>query len=511
MKYLIHTIFFAGLLLAAACKKDKGNYSYHDYFAPVVDTTGIGGPRYIEPGSRLRIEPAVSYGSGDTSVLSYQWILYPYVVGSPSTPPPVKTIGTSRKLDAPISEKVGEYRAELIVTDTVSRMKVNTIFTVVVSAGIEYGFAVLHSSEDGSDVDFITTSNAVPVPGIQPRRIRNMYSEIIGSKFTKDARFIAQDRKTSSTQNWLLIGGAGHMTRVSGADFSLLRQDADFFRRPGEPIDPQAEMLMNNSYNALINNGRLHLYTSSYDADALFGASNDGDYELAPYLAYMSHYSFFAAVYDEKYGKFIRPSSAYGAMMDFNPPTVNSANPPQPFNLRNIGKTMLFMDRGFSNNTHAFFSDRAGNGKWLYVINFNKADDSAMAVSKHDMTALPEIGDARFFQASEQGYVDLYATDRAIYAYDYQGANTASLSYNAFPAGETITCMRIYKPRPNYNLTTVEGRILYVATWDGHEGRLYELALNPLSGQIDPAPLNTFSGFGKIVDMTAKARGSGTY
>ncbi|WEK35631.1 MAG: PKD-like family lipoprotein [Candidatus Pseudobacter hemicellulosilyticus] len=512
MKFHLQHILLAGglLILAAACKKDKGNYSYHDYFAPVVDTAGIGGPRYIEPKSYLVIEPPVSYASGDTGVLRYQWIFYPYITGSGSNNIPVRTIGSSRQLNALIEDKVGEYRAELIVTDTSNQMKVNMIFPVVVSAGIEYGFVVLHSKDDGSDVDFITTGNNAPIAGIVPRHIRNMYSEVAGGKFTKDARFIVQDRRTGANQNWLLIGGAAHLSRMSGRDFSLMRQDAAFFRRPNEVIDPQAQILMTNGYNALINHGKLQMYSTTYDEDALFGEPNDGDYELAPYLSFNTTYALFAAVYDEKYGKFIRPSVLYGPMGDFKPPSVNPATP-QAFDLRNIGKTMLYMDAAFNGHTHAFFKDRSGDGRWLYVVNFNKADDSAMAVMKKDMSALPEIGNALFFQASEQGYIDLYATDRKIYAYDYQGTNTASVVYDGLPAGETITKMKIYKPRPADNLSAVTGRLLYVATWNGTEGKLYEFSLNPLSGQVGTTPLNTYTGFGKIVDMNAKARGAGTY
>jgi len=505
-RYILPSLL--SLLVLSACKKDLGDYDYTTVGMPVIDTAGIGNPYYIERYASLEIDPVIHYDGGDMKALHYQWLLYPNVTGSYSGTIPIKTISTEKTLNVPIIEKVGEYRVELIATDTTNQLKANMVFSVVVSVGIEYGIMVLHTEQDSSDVDFITTANAVPVAGITPKHIRHMFSASTGSRIAGAPRFIAQERRSQTTQNWIMAGSAGHMARLSGSDFSLMREDKALFRRSDAVINPQAFMLLSNGYSALINDGRLHLYTTVYETDALFSASVPGDYELAPYLAMGSYYSVVAGVYDQKHGKFVHPASLVGSMIDFVAPP-DTAHP--PFDLRNIGKDLLYMDRGFSNYTHAFFKDKTGGGYWLYIINFNTADNGKLAISANDMSTLPDIGTAKFFQASEQGYVDLYATDRKIYAYNYQGTNTATLAFDGLPAGETITCMKIYKPNPNYNLSTVTGWILYVGTWDGQKGKVYELQLNALSGQINATPLNVFEGFGKVADISSKSRGSGTY
>ncbi|MVT08593.1 PKD-like family lipoprotein [Chitinophaga tropicalis] len=499
----------AALTLGSSCKKDLGNYDYKTVGMPVIDTSGIGNPYYIERYSNLQIDPAIRYDGGDTKALKYQWLLYPYVVGSVSTPIEVKTISTQKTLDIPVIEKVGEYRVEMIATDTTNQLKVNMVFTVVVSVGIEYGVLVLHSQADSADVDFITTANAVPVAGITPKWLKNIYSSSTGSRMSGTPRFIGQERRSNTIQNWLMIGSSEHIARMNGTDFSLIREDRSMFRRADAVMDPQTFMLMGSGYSALINNKKLHVYTTTYEVDALFSAPVPGDYELAPYLAYGTSSSFVAAVYDQKYGKFIRPASITGSMIDFQAPAAGTT---PAFDLRNIGKDMLYMDRGFTSYTHAFFKDRTGSGHWLYIANFNTfTDDGRLAISAKDMSTLPEIASAKFFQSSELGYMDLYATDRTIYAYDYQGTNTASVAFNGFPAGETITCMKIYKPRPNFNLSAVDGTILYVGTWNGTQGKVYELSLNGISGAIGATPLNVFEGLGRITDISAKARGAGTY
>lgn len=492
------------LLLLNACKKDLGNYSYTDVPLPVIDTAGIGGPRFVERYSILDINPSINYQNA--GALKYTWSMHQQVSGSSTPTKPSRLLSTSHHLSAAITETVGEYVLELLVTDTANALKKNILFSVTVSAGLEYGVLVLHGTADSSDVDFLVTANAVPVAGINPRRLRNLYSGSAGSKFPGIPRFISQERAQFTTRNWITLGSDKHISRVSGSDFSLLRTDKQYFRRADAVVAPEAYALLASSQTALINDGKLHIYNTAYEVDGLFGGAIEGDYKLAPFVAYQTSSSLLAVVYDQKNGRFLRPSGPGGFMVDFTTPVSNSA-----FNHRQVGKDMLFMDKGFSNNTHSFFKDRTGNGYWLYISNFNKSDDGNMAVSASEMTNLPEIASAKFFQASELGYIDFYATDRKVYAYNYQGANTAAVAMDNLPAGETITCMKIYKPRPNANVSAVDGTLLYIATWNGTQGKVYEYKINGNTGQITTPAAQVFDGFGKVSDITAKGRGNGTY
>lgn len=493
------------MLLLAACKKDLGNYAYTNVPLPVIDTTGIGNARFVERYSTLDINPVINYSNA--SNLKYQWIMHQFTSGSTPPTKASRVLSYSKKLSAQITETVGDYRLELLVTDSTNQLKVNTIFTITVSAGLEYGVMVLHGTADSSDVDFLVTANAVPVAGFNPRRLRGLYSAAAGKKFPGVPRFVAQERASFSTKNWITLGSDKHIARMSGSDFSLLRLDGQFFRRPDAVIAPQAYSLLTSNYTAVINAGKLHIYNTAYETDALISGALDGDYELAPYLAYQTASSLIAVAYDQKNGRFVRASGMGGQMIDLAAPSVNNA----PFNHRTVGKDMLFMDRGFNGNTHSFFKDRTGTGYWLYVSNFNKADDGALAIGAYNMTNLPEIAAAKFFQTSELGIIDFYATERRVYAYNYEGTNAATLMLDGFAAGETITCMKVFKPRPNFNLTAADGALIYIATWDGTQGRVYEYKVNGNNGQITSPAAQVFDGFGKVTDITAKGRGSGTY
>ena len=112
----------------------------------------------------------------------------------------------------------------------------------------------------------------------------------------------------------------------------------------------------------------------------------------------------------------------------------------------------------------------------------------------------------------------MYATTRNIYTYDFN-AKRAILLNDPFPEGEEITAMRIYNVEYyTANLQDVSGTLLYVATWNGTEGKVYEFPINRTTLRFNnradangnlKAPYNVFGGFGKVVDMCVKPQGRG--
>lgn len=494
--------------LVFACKKDLGNYDYTAVSTPVLDTTKVAANYSIERYANLVIDPKIRLNGIDTSSLAYKWIIYKQTVATGQTNVP-REISTLRRLNVSVGDPIGLYYVELIVTDKKNGAKANIVFNLSVSAGMEYGLLVLHSAGGTSDVDFLVTRNAVPITSIPEKRLRNLYLSATGSRLAGEGRFISNSRRTSFTAivtNWVTVGTSTQLQRVNGNDFSFLRDNGSLFLRPGTFINPQAHNLSDlSSYETLINDGKMYITNASDQLVASYSAALTGDYSLAPFTVSGTSGSLISVGYDQKNGRFIRPTSATaGTITDFRVP----ANPGQPFNLTNIGKDMVGMDRGINNYTLAFFKDKTGNGRSLYVINFNKSDDGLLGVGSYNMSNLPEISDALFYQANKASNICYYATSSKVYLYDYTTQNIPTVGFQV-PAGETITCMRVYKPALPFNLTEADGRLLYVATWDGTQGRLYELSINPTTAAINTTPLNKFDGFGKIADITAKPRGAG--
>lgn len=488
-----------------SCKKDLGNYDYTNTEVPLIDTTKIPATYNIPRYATLKIVPGIKYAAADTGRLTYQWIIYKIIQGTSQEIPVPQEIAKTRVLNTSIGNPIGPYTLELIVTDPQNGLKSNIRFTVNVNPNnsIGYGMMVLHTNGTTSDVDFLITKNAVPMVAAN-QWIKNIYSQAQGQPIYGEPRFIASSRRLP-TENWVTIGTSTHITRVSGVDFTLLRENlALFLLQPNLKINPQAFVLSNTSnFDILINDKKTHFINSTDPLGNTFPAATTGSYSLAPFIAEATSSSMVAAVYDDQKLKFIHPISS-NIMAEFRAPAATT----QPFDLTNIGKTMIGMDRGASNYTLSFFKDVTGSGRWLYVTNFSKAsDDGLLAVGKYDMTTLPDIANATIFSASESGNVIYYATAHDVYLYNYTSTQGVVYKGYTFPTSETITSMKIFKPKPTTNLTATVGLFMYVATWDGNLGRVYEFEINPSGGETLPILKNKFEGFGRVVDMAAKGGG----
>lgn len=506
-KYALFLLFFTGALYS--CKKDLGNYNYTTPNLPVQDTAGIAATYSVEQYSNLKINPTIHY-SGDTSNLNYQWVTYAKSLSSPVLGAPT-VISNQRNLNVSLNISPGTYYLELDITDKTNSYKTASRSVLNVLASIETGWLVLHTLNNQSDVDFIASTNLSPTG--PNKRASNLFQAVIGNKIAGDGQVIGFSRRSNSIFNWITIGTDQNIERVNGFSFSLIGANKDLFRRPLTSNSFQAH-INNGSNELLIGNGLLYVLPWGLSVqDALFNAPYNGDYTLAPYFVYNDFSPFGALVYDQKYGKFLYTGQTFNNnFIQFKPAAVTT--PAQAFDPSNVGKTLLFMDRGYNKYAYAFFKDQTGNSRYLYVLNQTLSDAGKLAVATYDMSALPEITNAQFYQVGDLGNVALYATSNTVYRFDYSGTKAATVNFSV-PANEKITAMKIFKPQSNMNapvaeFTLTNNSVIYIATWDGTQGKLYELSINVASGIINPVPLKTYTGFGKIKDMVAKFRGSGS-
>lgn len=169
----------------------------------------------------------------------------------------------------------------------------------------------------------------------------------------------------------------------------------------------------------------------------------------------------------------------------------------------------------------------------LYRANFNtdefilnsdgttdvNEDINDLAVRVYDLSGEPEIQNAKFFDCGEFATLFMYATERDIYVTSIRSTTLRTVKINNdFPADEKITALMIYNQNVNQmsELASVTGNYLYVATWNGTEGKIYEFAIarntcemNNTQSEDKKAPLNVFGGLGKVVDMSIKVQGWG--
>lgn len=505
-RYLQLLVLLASVFLYS-CKKDTGNYDYKSVIVPDLSEIGLAGTYRVNQNENLYVDPKVLY-EGDTAKLAYEWICYPNA-GLIAYSGPTDFLSNQRILNVPITFKPGNYYIELIVTDETTGYKTNARAALVIVAGMESGLMVLHTKNNQSDVDFILTRSILP--SVVDKHDRNLFATLVGSPMNGEGRFLGQTRRSNSDFNFINVATNNSFQRMHGFTFSFIAANQELFRRPVANINPQAH-ISNSTYEFLINDGKLYSGYMSAIQDAFYSAPYRGNYYLEPYMTFFNYNIYGAVVYDRLQKRFMYSTTAAAQELDFAYfKDAVGANP--LFNLNNIGMDLLYMETGFSNYTYAFFKN--GSDYKLHVFTLARADDGDLAVASYDMSNLPEIAQAKYFDVGTIGNVALYATDKKVYRYDYSGTNDAYVQLDGFAGNENITGIRLFKATLNSNnnvadFNNTNNTVLFVSTWNGSEGKVYEYSINAASGVINPTPVKTYTGFGRVADMMFKFRGPGT-
>lgn len=517
MKYTFLAICALMLVLSGCCD-DKGNYAYSAINEITIDTVGKQTQFEVYQFDVLDVPVDIQFAleTVPDEDMEYRWTIFNNAVVGVVT---AEVIGTERNLHAIIRQpsSATNYSLVLDAKNKKSGVATQMTYTVHITSRVVSGLVVLHTDGNESDIDYIATSRAVP--GINAsRHVRNVYFAANNSKILGTPTFVGSMRVNWKTLNSVYIGTREELYKVSGKDFELENLSADMFLFAPETIDFQSFASLSRTSNGqfLINNGQFHNISGQYDFEIMFSHALEtnealGAINLAPFIyipaTFSSTTKFEAVCYDRLGKRFVMRPQNGAPTAKISPFTAQSST---IFDVNNIGMDILWFERGYQDYGYAVFQDDAG-AKWLYIADFNKAMDNSMAMAKHDMTALPGITDARFYSTGSRGPVFLYATEKDIYTFDYSGSGTAVKINDPFGANEVITAMKVYKPYATTNrLGEADGTLLYVATWDGTEGRLYEFSLNEANGWLrNKTPLEVFDGMGRIVDFCFKVEGNG--
>ena len=128
------------------------------------------------------------------------------------------------------------------------------------------------------------------------------------------------------------------------------------------------------------------------------------------------------------------------------------------------------------------------NVYYMLQFNLNTADPAQLY---QEMSTATDISNGSVYKSSKTLNRIYYSVDNRIYLYDTPSNLIIGNSF-ALPVGETITAMEIDDSKPS---------VMMVATWDGAQGRVYELNLAG-TGAISLA--NEYSNFGEIIDLDYK-------
>jgi len=518
MRYKFLAIW-AVALASGSCYDDEGNYTYSEINEIRIDTVGKQTEFEVYQFDVLDIPVDIRFALEEVSDedMEYKWTIYSNAATGNVA---AEVIGTERNLHSVIRQpsSADSYSLVLQAKNKLTGVAAQMSYTVHVTSKILSGLVVLHTDGTQSDIDYIATPRAVPAITAS-RHIRNAYFTANNQKLPGTPAFVGSVRVNHQAVNSVYIGMQEELYKVSGKTFELEYLSEAMFPVKPAVYDFQCFQSLNRNSNTqfIINDGQVHNISGQSAFEITFSSALEANetlnaVDLAPFIYIPAEFSsttrFEAVFYDRSGQRFVMRPTNNMPVAKLAPFTQQTSS---VFDVNNIGMDILWFERGYQEYGYAVFEDHTG-GHWLYVADFNKAMDATMAVRKCDMSACPEIAGARFYSTGSRGPVFIYATEKNIYTYDYDGSNRAVLINEPFGQDEVITAMQIHKPYATTNdLSHADGTLLYVATWDGRQGRLYEFSLNETNGYLrDRKPLEVFDGMGRIVDFCFKVQGVGT-
>ncbi|MFD2885748.1 PKD-like family lipoprotein [Chitinophaga cymbidii] len=490
----------AGLCLSG-CVKDEGNYDYKDLSTRFVDTAAMPNTFYVKQNESVEVD-AIS-APGAPVNLEYEWRL----VQQSYTPDPAtgaffnKLLGHAKKLSYKVVDAPGSYVLALYVKDMANggiTQMVKMPFTI--GSYASPGWMVMHGNNTESDISIVVNNKLLGsvLPDNTDYVQANVFSETNGEKIPGQGANVV-----ALSHNWIGVftatGQGGY--RVSGNDLRIKYSYADMFINPLSAADIGFQTFEKWGYNELlVNKGDVYFIPQpSPDVYSKFGIKCFGeDYKAAPFMATIFNWAYYGVFYDKKNQRFLYINYERN-VKQFNAPGATAK-----FDMRNVGKEMVYAEHGFEGRWFCVMQDEANpDSRELFVCRFDEYDDGNRGVDRIDISAATGLNAAKFFAFGDKANVMYYATDNKIYQNNYAGDRSSTLRYDlaaSYP-GHVITGMKLLEVN-NHNY---DGKILYVALYNPATGAgtLLQIDVNEVSGVF--GAIKEYTGFGRIAGMNYKS------
>lgn len=479
--------------MVTACKKDKdnstlGTNTLNEFY---IDTVGAVKNFQVQQSvGELIINPEVVY-QGDASTLNYLWRMYDVNTTF------IDTLSKSKQLNIKTSRPASatNYTVELQITDPATAIRSFMTYSVQVIASRPYGWEAVYETSAGGRSDVALIRTAEIVKGLTADVVmKDIYASANGESLPGTPVSIA------SNFNAEMIATSSTVVRVNPPDYKKTLDFNALFRV--QPPVPKPEGFIGSSLSPLVNDGQIYWQNGAFYLGKII--VDDLGYKTAPmsFNPNILSHSFFDAL-NNRFISITRDNdqaTAYAA-------ASTAAN----FSLNNIQRNILSLDAGSGGFAYAFFEEKDKSKRWLYGINF--ADVSRPDKLYRDVSNLPGIFNAKYFQFGTLASVGFYATDQGIFNFTYStSSNSVFAGSQLFtaPTGEVITAMNLFLATGSgYTGTeSKSNKLMFVSTWNAgaKNGKIYLLSVDPVTGVIGSTPLKTFDGFGKIAKMTLKVQ-----
>lgn len=483
--------------LFSSCFEDKGNYDYREIGEAVIKAI----PGVTDNENKLvcleneivRLTPEIEFKSG-TSASDYEfiWFRIPQSPeGQPNHYEQADTLAMTQNLEYEVKDSPRDYWLVYKVIHKETRALTEQKFAFIISA--ISGWMVFDEDATGNgDIQVIRDRDIVD--GGDGRVVKDYFSVNNDGKKILNGRFMAICSNYSRKNLYVYSDEGAYIMDMSTYKEKPNVSYTDLFSATVtlDKINPQAENY--DTYGGLvevvINNNKA--YSVSYrmmGQTQLTEASGVNDYFAAPAIApvRVNGSESTAVLFDLKNNRFLTVGSR-GALSA--PETVEGA-----FNTGAIDPELKFvyMNAGKDGETCVVMKKEGTNEPYLLRANFVEA--TPVALAKASLDGLYDIAEANHYAFGTRGDFMFYATDTKLYTWRYGKDNSSELL--TVGAGEKIVQIKMYD---NISDITFNGKILFVATQKGNEGKVYKIVFNEMSGMIEGSPVE-YTGFGIIKDM----------
>jgi len=509
--------------LLSGCYEDESSLNYK-LINPIVIDMGGGETSYsVFAYNELEVKPIVYKEGVEDTNLSYKWTLsgnaiVPEVLGTDMT---LKTVITAKPESNP-------YNLLFQVTDETTGIVQEASYKVTVLSPFGSGLVVCDTrDEQTSDVSLIMAYNFTNNYKKENDTIMyNLFSLVNDRKINGVATSI---RSTIYGINRSLTIGTDHtIDRVDPFDYSYIDGDGSMFI-----IDPGVYNVgtigwePNSGYELLSITGKIYprgMQQNNKVYSYYLLTTDMSDYYIRKFCRpeWDNGLGF-----DEQNGRLLEFDMA-DELKVFNSGKLTAA---EPFDWNKLqGLTCRAMFTGDNNQLHTILQERnettgepVPNGKiasyitkraqW-YAVN---AAENGWPLKVCDLTGLPGIETAKFFDGTETQNVIYYASSNAVYSVNLAVAPFIVTKQYEAPAGEEITSMMIWKayqgrvdytnPNPNaenpVSSISPRNRMVVLTTWNEakKEGTVRTIAIATVgTGTLEPdiKKHGAFGGFGRI-------------
>lgn len=512
MKKIFNTSYIPLVLvfLFVACFDDKGNYDYTDLKDAVIDipeVTANNGKISRDGYTELTLTPDIKFNMGaKAEEFDFEWSIFPQ---SPKADEDdkyesKKVIGNEQNLSWTIDVAPGDYYLVLRVTHKVTKAVTDYKFEFAINTIT--GWVVYDEKNGEGDLHVIRDSEIVPdLSEEQTGVVYNCFSGSNDGKKLSGGKFLSW-RNMDNSYDHIFVWKEDGFVKLEAKTYEVVSEDYStmFYTQPSV-YAPMCHYYENPAYGRmefLMNNNELYIIkwntmgqTEKYSMPlSVFGMATKFAPFIAPVPASGGNTNR-AVLYDPSGNGGFRTIANNGSSANYPSVTRGVYN---PLNMNESGAlklNLIAMEQGRDGTTCAVFrNEKDNNHPWLYTADFRLAA-SPLTLAKYDLANLENIDKAKLFVFGNRGDVMFYSADNQVYAWTFGGAPKAILPSES----GNVTAMKLYTHSNNEEYT---GRILFVATYDGNEGKVYKITFNELNGAI----VNTqeFKGFGKVIDMIIK-------